>query len=292
MATGLEGSPRHQDRPGHGQARVRIAGLDFDALAEHEVLDRILGDLAEDQGGWVATPNVDICRRARKDASARDLVRRASLVVADGMPLIWAARLGGGELPERVTGSSLIMSLSAAAARHGRSIYLLGGEPGVPERAAAELSRRFTGLRVAGTDAPPPGFDRSPDGLDAVRTRLAAAEPDIVFVGLGFPKQERVIAALAPEVPATWFVGCGAAIPFAAGALPRAPGWMQRAGLEWLFRLLSEPRRLFRRYLVDDLPFALWLLAGVATTRLLRLGRRALIPGPGPLCPRESGSLD
>ena len=122
-------------------------------------------------------------------------------------------------------------------------MYLLGGEPGVPERAAAELARRYPGLRVAGTDAPPPGF-----GLDEVRERLAAAKPDIVFAGLGFPKQERVIAALAPGLPGTWFVGCGAAIPFAAGrAAPGAAVDAATAGLEWAWRLLSEPRRLFRR---------------------------------------------
>ncbi len=239
-----------------------VAGLDFDALSEEQVVARITADLADGRGGWVATPNIDICRRVRRDPAARDLVRGASLVVADGMPLIWAARLSGDPLPERVTGASLIFTLSAAAAGHGRSVYLLGGEPGVPERAAAALARRYPGLRVAGTDAPPPGFD-----VAEVRQRIAGARPDIVFVGLGFPKQERVIAAVAPALPAAWFVGCGAAIPFAAGALPRAPRWMQRAGLEWAYRLASEPRRLFRRYLIDDLPFAARLLVTAALAR-------------------------
>ena len=132
----------------------------------------------------------------------------------------------------------------------------------MPERAAAELSRRYPGLQVAGTDAPPAGFDVAEAGR-----RLAAARPDIVFVGLGFPKQERVIAAVAAGLPGAWFIGCGAAIPFAAGALPRAPRWMQRAGLEWVYRLLSEPRRLVRRYLVDDLPFAARLLLLAALAR-------------------------
>ena len=136
-----------------------VAGLDFDALSEEQVVARITADLAEGRGGWVVTPNIDICRRVGKDPAARDLVRGASLVVADGMPLVWAARLRGDPLPERVTGSSLIFTLTAAAAGHGRSVYLLGGEPGVPEQAAAALTRRFPGLRVAGTDAPPAGFD-------------------------------------------------------------------------------------------------------------------------------------
>ena len=126
----------------------------------------------------------------------------------------------------------------------------------------------YPGLVVAGADAPPVGFDADPDAVAAVHARLAAAAPGIVYVGLGFPKQERLIARLAPSFPATWFIGCGAAIPFAAKALPRAPLWMQRTGLEWAFRLASEPRRLFRRYLVHDLPFAVRLLATSATDRL------------------------
>lgn len=248
-------------------AGTHLAGLDFDPLSEEQVVDRIIDGLAAGRGGRVVTVNVDICQRASWDRTAYDLVRDASLVVADGMPLVWAARLSGRPLPERVTGASLIFAVSAAAARHGRSVYLLGGEPGVPERAAAELARRFPGLRVAGTDAPATGFDTRPDELAAVRSRVAAARPDVLFAGLGFPRQERVIAQMAPDLPGTWFMGCGAAIPFAAGVLPRAPRWMQQAGLEWVFRLISEPRRLFRRYLVNDLPFALWLLITSAAVR-------------------------
>jgi N-acetylglucosaminyldiphosphoundecaprenol N-acetyl-beta-D-mannosaminyltransferase len=239
---------------------IRVAGLDFDALSEKQVVARIVADLKDGQGGWVATPNIDICRQARNDEATRNLLGTASLVVADGMPLLWAARLRGDRFPERVPGASLIFTLSAAAADHGRSIYLLGGGPGVPELAASELVRRFPGLRVAGVDAPPVGFDRQPTELAAVRRRLEEAHPDIVYVGLGFPKQEQLIAAAVPALPTAWFIGCGAAIPFAAGTLARAPEWMQRLGLEWLYRLIREPRRLFGRYILDDLPFAARLI--------------------------------
>jgi N-acetylglucosaminyldiphosphoundecaprenol N-acetyl-beta-D-mannosaminyltransferase len=247
--------------PGPPRRSVRVAGVDFDALSEQQVVARIIGDSDDGRGGWVVTPNIDICRRLRHDPAARELVSGASLVVADGMPLVWASRLRGDPLPERVAGASLIFTLSAAAAASGKSVYLLGGEPGVPRRAADALIRRYRSLLVAGTCAPPFGFDRRPGEIEAIAAKLAQAKPDIVFVGLGFPKQERLIAALAPGLPAAWFIGCGAAIPFAAGALPRAPHWMHPLGLEWIFRLISEPRRLVRRYLVDDLPFALRLLA-------------------------------
>jgi N-acetylglucosaminyldiphosphoundecaprenol N-acetyl-beta-D-mannosaminyltransferase len=249
-------------------AGVNVAGLGLSQLTEQQVVAHLVDALRDGQGGWVATPNVDICRAVRRDPAVRALIGQASLTVADGMPLLWAARLRGTPLPERVTGASLIFSISAAAARHGQSVYLLGGEPGVPERAAEQLIRRYPGLRVAGTDAPPFGFDATEQGVAQLRDRLAEAGPDVVFVGLGCPKQERLITRLAPALPTAWFIACGAAIPFAAGALQRAPHWMQRAGLEWAYRLASEPRRLMRRYLVDDLPFAARLLASSAVHRL------------------------
>jgi N-acetylglucosaminyldiphosphoundecaprenol N-acetyl-beta-D-mannosaminyltransferase len=121
-------------------------------------------------------------------------------------------------------------------------------------------------VKVVGTAAPPNGFDEDPGQVAEVRDQLLAANPDIVFVGLGFPKQERLITTLASAFPRTWFVGCGAAIPMAAGAVPRAPRWMRQTGLEWVFRLVREPRRLARRYFAD-VPYAMRLLAYSAITR-------------------------
>jgi N-acetylglucosaminyldiphosphoundecaprenol N-acetyl-beta-D-mannosaminyltransferase len=126
----------------------------------------------------------------------------------------------------------------------------------------------YPGLRLAGYESPSLGFDQRPEEYDGVCDRVRTAVPDMVFVGLGFPKQERVISRLSSTMPSTWFMGCGAAIGFVAGTHKRAPRWMQRSGLEWLHRLGSEPRRLARRYLVHDLPFAVRLLASSALTRL------------------------
>jgi N-acetylglucosaminyldiphosphoundecaprenol N-acetyl-beta-D-mannosaminyltransferase len=249
---------------------VPLAGLHFDRLTEAQVVEHVITASRSGQGGWVATPNIDHCRLVRRNEALHRLVAGASLVVPDGMPLIWASRLRGDPIPERVTGASLIFSLTEAAARHGCPIYLLGGRPGIPQQAGEELRRLYPDLKVAGADAPPVGFDADPQAIAAVYERLAAAAPGIVYVGLGFPKQERLITSFAPSFPGTWFIGCGAAIPFAAKALPRAPQWMQGTGLEWTFRLASEPRRLFSRYLVHDLPFALTLLAVSAADRLRR----------------------
>jgi len=252
--------------------RVPVGTLAFDAVTEDEVVTRVFTALGRGDGGWISTPNVDVLRRSAADSEVRRLIGSADIVVADGAPVVWAARIGGRPLPERVAGSALLWSLSAAAASSGRGIYLLGGQPGVADRAAAQLSRRTPALRVTGTFAPPWGFESEPDQVDAIRERLVGAGPAVVFVGLGCPKQERLIAALAPSLPHAWWIGCGAALAFAAGELRRAPHWMQAGGLEWLHRMVAEPRRLVRRYLVDDAPYALRLLADSALSRRTRRG--------------------
>ncbi|HEY3504035.1 MAG TPA: WecB/TagA/CpsF family glycosyltransferase [Actinocatenispora sp.] len=246
---------------------VELSGVGFHPLTEAEVVYRVVADLRTGAGGTIVTPNVDILRLVRRDAEARGHVAAASYVVADGAPLVWASRLAGTALPERVAGSSLIWSLSAAAGADGRSAYLLGGAPGVAVRAGEVLTDRCPGLRLAGTACPAYGFEDDPATLAEVCAGVVDAAPDLVYVGLGFPKQERLIARLAPALPGTWFVGCGAAIGFVAGVQRRAPRWMQRAGLEWAHRLGCEPGRLFRRYVVHDAPFAVRLLATSALRR-------------------------
>jgi N-acetylglucosaminyldiphosphoundecaprenol N-acetyl-beta-D-mannosaminyltransferase len=247
--------------------RIMLGGIGFDCVVEADVVAHVLAELAAGRGGRIITPNVDILRRTAQDADARRHVASATVVVADGAPLIWASRLAGKPLPTRVAGSDLIWSLSEALGRKGRSVYLLGGEPGTARIAASVLGVRFPGLELSGFDSPPFGFDADPIALESVCRRVVAARPDLVFVGLGFPKQELVIERLQDLLPQTWFMGCGAAIGFVAGVRRRAPGWMQRTGLEWLHRLISEPRRLMRRYLLHDVPYATRLLTASAFGR-------------------------
>ncbi|MBB5962722.1 WecB/TagA/CpsF family glycosyltransferase [Planomonospora venezuelensis] len=267
--------PRPRQRPRLDKAtrrrlrrRVSVAGVAIDPMTEGEVVDHVVAALKRGEGGHIVTPNVDICRAVARDAGLREILGSADLVLADGMPLVWAARLLRAPVPARVTGADLIWSLSEAAAFYRYPVYLLGGPPGVARQAAARLIARNPALIVAGVDAPPYGFEDSPEDCARVREAVLAAAPRVVFVGLGFPKQDRLIASLREDLPGTWFVGCGSAIAFAAGTVSRAPEWMRRSGLEWLFRLLSEPRRLARRYLADDLPFALKLLTVSLVKRL------------------------
>ncbi|WP_169948591.1 WecB/TagA/CpsF family glycosyltransferase [Microbispora sp. H11081] len=261
-------SPAPTAEPARARAdRVRVGAVRLDPLTEAQVVAHVMAALERGVGGHIVTPNVDICRAAARDPSLRALVDAAEIAVADGMPLVWASRLLGRPLPERVTGADLIWSLTGAAAARGMPVYLIGGPPGVAEAARDALRERHPGLVVAGVHAPPYGFETSAAAMAELRARLVAARPRLVFAGLGFPRQDRLIAALRADLPDTWFVGCGAAIAFAAGSVRRAPGWMGDHGLEWLFRLLGEPRRLARRYLVDDLPFALRLLSGALLRR-------------------------
>jgi N-acetylglucosaminyldiphosphoundecaprenol N-acetyl-beta-D-mannosaminyltransferase len=251
-------------------ARVSIAGAGFDILTHAQLIENVAAAIRDGVGGTIVTPNIDICHRIGRDPSSRGFITSASFVVPDGMPLLWAARLVGRPLVERITGADLIYSLSSSAAAGGWPIYLVGGMPSVDsrptaaERAADRLVELYPGLEIAGTYAPAAKFSAMTDDIEVLGKELARTEPKVVFVGLGFPKQERLISRLIPVLPDAWFIGCGAAIPYAAGELRRAPGWMQQTGLEWIFRLVSEPRRLAGRYLRRDLPYAAELLASSA----------------------------
>lgn len=239
--------------------RVRVENVAFDALTEEQVVTHVTNALREATGGCIITPNVDILRRARAPELG-DLIARSELIVADGMPIIWASRAQRQPLPERVTGSALAWSLSRAAAQTGRSIFLLGGAEGTADAAAERLVAETPDLRLAGTHCPPLGFELEPAKLASAIQAVVDAAPDIVFVALGFPKQEKMMMLLREVLPRTWFIGCGGALAMVAGEVVRAPVWAQQSGLEWAHRLVREPRRLARRYLVDGLPFAAGML--------------------------------
>jgi N-acetylglucosaminyldiphosphoundecaprenol N-acetyl-beta-D-mannosaminyltransferase len=249
------------------QSRVSLMGLDFDALTETEAVDTILGSLEKGQGGWVVTPNLEYLRAYQLADDIQREFDSADLVVPDGMPLLWASRLKNEPLPGRVAGSDLIWSLSGAAARRGASILFLGGQPGTAEAAAGRLGREYPGLRVRGAVCPPHGFERDQAAIAAMAREAAALRPDIVLVGLPLGKYLLAARVLRRELPRAWVIGVGVSFSFVSGDIARAPGWLQHLGLEWLHRLAQEPRRLFRRYVIEGLPFALRLLAYSALVR-------------------------
>lgn len=254
---------------------VELQGVGLHAISQVECVEYVLDELDAGRGGWVVTPNLDHLRRLERDREFRELYDEATVRVVDGTLLLWALALQRTPVPERVAGSDLISSLSAGAAQRRRSVFLLGGNPGTAERAAEVLRARHAELTVAGVECPPEGFHKDALAMARLSRRLHEAKPDIVFVALGSPKQELVIRHLRHDRPEAWWLGVGISFSFLAGEVRRAPPWMQRAGLEWLHRVAQEPRRLFRRYFVEGLPFAARLLATCAVSGALPKGKAA-----------------
>lgn len=252
-----------------GIRSIHLGGLAFADISQQECVDLIVNERLAGRGGWLVTANTDFLRMAHRDGSIRNLFQQADLVVADGMPVIWASFLQGTPLRRgRVCGSDLIFSLPEACAKAGLSIFLLGGVDDIADRTEAVLTQRFPGLRVAGKYSPPFGYESQPGQYQAMHEAIRQARPDVVFVALGAPKSERLIQELRPSAPDAWWMGVGASFEFACGARNRAPRLMQRLGIEWLYRMIQDPKRLVRRYLCHDLPFLPVLFASALRARL------------------------
>ena len=232
--------------------KVKLLGITIDNVSREEVFAIIDRRIAERKPGYVVTPNVDHVRRNYEDPMFRKAYRRSFLVVPDGMPVMWASRLLGTPLREKISGSDLVVWLSEHAAERGHSVFLFGAAPGVADGAAHRLRRRFPKLRIAGTYSPPFGFHKSPEANAEAVGRIREAQPDICLLALGSPKQEVWMSEHCEACGAPVMVGVGAGLDFVAGRAKRAPRWIQRIGFEWAWRLCHEPRRLWRRYLVDD----------------------------------------
>lgn len=243
------------------RVKVNIAGIAFDPFTERQLVDHVVQQISGGKGGWIVTANLDYLHKTSRDEQLRELIKKADITVADGTPVVWASRVTGNPLPERVAGADLITTL----AHEDVPILLIGGEDEATLDDAV-IRLRVENPRVNGL-SPQKGFETDSSAMEQVR-RLLDREPSVVFVGLGFPKQERLIDQLRAEFSQHWFVGIGAAINFAAGKKQRAPLWMQNNGLEWLHRLYAEPRRLFRRYLLEDGPFFIGLLARLTANSL------------------------
>ena len=250
---------------------MRLGHVWIDAVTFDGALVVIEALVRSGQGGSVFTPNVDHVVTAEDDAAFRAAYDEVSLSLADGKPILWAARLLGTPLPEKVSGSDLIEPLLGLAGRSGWRVFLLGGAPGVADT-AAERARHDFGVDVVGTASPLIRLDGTAVDLEQGIDEVAAAKPDLVLVAMGAPKQERWIHHNRERLGAAVGVGVGASLDFVIGRIPRAPRWVSNAGLEWLYRLGREPRRLARRYLVKDPRF----VAVVArTARVLRKERVA-----------------
>jgi N-acetylglucosaminyldiphosphoundecaprenol N-acetyl-beta-D-mannosaminyltransferase len=240
--------------PRERRSRVRIGELEVDPVTSEQALERIAELVDRGNGGAVFTPNVDHVVKAGSDLEFRRAYSRASLCLADGMPILWAARLLGSPLPAKVSGSDLVFPLARLAGERRWRVYLLGGGPGVAQEAGVMLSKEL-GVDVVGTDSPVVHEDGTTEQAERTLGRLAATKPHLVLVALGAPKQERFIDRYGDRLRPAVAMGVGGSLDFLVGRVRRAPAWMSRAGLEWLFRLGQEPRRMWRRYLIEDPKF-------------------------------------
>ncbi|MGD0675504.1 MAG: WecB/TagA/CpsF family glycosyltransferase [Polyangiaceae bacterium] len=227
----------------------------IDCVDRAAALEAVEALVASGRGGAVFTPNVDHVILAQENREMRDAYARVDLSIADGMPIVWASKLLRSPLPERVAGSDFAPVLLERAAQRGWRVYFLGAAPGVAALARDAMIARFPGLQVVGVDAPQFDLDASFDTQDSVVARVRATDPHLVFVAFGAPKQEIWIDRARDGLRPAVLLGVGASLDFLAGRMPRAPRWMAQSGLEWLFRLGREPRRLWRRYLLRDTKF-------------------------------------
>ena len=251
---------------------VWVWGIPLTPLTLAETVVAV-GDLIEmGRPAYIITANTHYAMLTEKDAGLRAFNGRAAFIVADGAPLVWASRWQGSPLPERVAGSDLIFELSAVAAKKGYRLFFLGGAKGVAEEAARRLGARYPGLQVVGTECPP-FRELTAEEQDAVAARIRSTRPDILLLAFTQPKGERWMDRHLAELGVPVSIQVGASLDFAAGRVHRAPRWMQKAGLEWAFRLVLEPKRLFTRYARNA-----WFIARMVARDLGQAARRRRTP--------------
>lgn len=239
-------------------------GVEVAPLTLEQATEKVIDFAILREKGLVVTPNVDHIVTLHQDNAFREIYMHAKLIVADGMPLVWLSKLLAGEsLPERVTGSDLLETVCESASLKGLSVAFIGGMPGVAMQAKEKLCERYPSLNIVGVVSPNFGFEHNKEESDKIIAMVNAWSPDIVFIGVGAPKQEKWSFEHLDELNCGPILCTGAAFDFSAGICMRAPQWMQSTGLEWTWRMFQDPRRLIKRYLVRDIRFILYALREV-----------------------------
>ncbi len=235
--------------------RIELFNMPMDVVRFDQAVDQMIAWAQGDRSRIVITANVDHVVRFQKSAEFREMYAHADMVVADGMPVIWGSRFVGKPLPQRVAGSDLFPALASRAAAEDVSIFLLGGSPTTADRSKEIFELRHPNIRVVGTYCPEMGFEKDDAENERIVSMIRKAETDLLFVGLGSPKQEKWIVDHHQACGTKLCIGVGISFSFLCGDVDRAPRWIQRLGLEWAHRLVQEPSRLWRRYLIEDSAF-------------------------------------
>jgi len=233
--------------------RIKFLNTHIDSLTMSEVVDEIDKLIAKKQCSYVVTPNIDHIVLMEKDTEFAEIYQNADLVVADGKPLIWISKLIGTPIIEKISGSDLFPRMCEMAAKKGYSIFILGAAEGIADKAAYNLKRKYPGLNIVGTYSPPMGFEKENRELAQIADKIKSAKPDVLAVSLGSPKGEKFVYNHLSEYNVFLGISIGATIDFEAGNVKRAPKWMAKHGLEWLFRITQDPKRLIKRYWNDAL---------------------------------------
>ncbi len=218
-----------------------------------EALNAICRFVEEKQKSYVVAINVDVVVKIEKDAYLKRITDEADITLVDGKPLVWIAKWHKHPVKAKISGSDLVPELCNIAANKAYSIFIIGGKEGVAEQAKQNLERDYPGIRIVGTYAPLFGFEKNPAELETINKLISSVHPDIVIACFGCPKQEKWVYENYRKYDGLVSICAGATVDFLAGSVSRAPTWMSEHGLEWVYRLFQEPKRLFKRYLVEDL---------------------------------------
>ena len=218
-----------------------------------ETVEAIEQMIAADKKSYVVAINVDVVMKIEADPYLKKIVDDADMVLVDGKPLVWISKLHEKPLKAKISGSDLVPLLCEISAKKGYSIFIIGGKDGIAAQARQRLEQKLPGIRIAGTYAPPFGFENDQEELDKINRMISEAHPDLLIACFGCPKHEKWIYENIEKYDAKVSVCAGETVDFLAGNVKRAPKWMSEHGLEWFYRFLQEPRRMFRRYFVDDM---------------------------------------
>ncbi|MGO4994991.1 WecB/TagA/CpsF family glycosyltransferase [Jeotgalibaca porci] len=233
--------------------RMKFMNTEIDNFTMLETLDAIDDLIKKNKNAYVVTPNVDHIVQLERGGELREVYQNADLILADGKPLLWIAKWYGTPIKQKISGSDLFPLLCERASKKGHTMFFLGAAEGVAAKAAENLTQRYPGLQVVGTYSPPFGFEKDAVEMQKIENMIKDLNPQILIVGLGCPKQEKFILHNRKKLKVPISLGLGASLDFEAGKIKRAPAWMANYGFEWLFRITQDPKRMFKRYLIDDL---------------------------------------
>lgn len=221
-------------------------------VSMNETIHEIERMIKEKQKSYIVAINVDVVLKIEHDQYLKKITDNADMVLVDGQPLVWISKWHKHPVKARISGSDLVPKMCEVAAKKGYTMYIIGGKEGIAEKAKENLERKLPGIKILGTYAPPFGFEKDQRELKKINAMITEAHPDILIACFGCPKQEKWIYENYHKYDATVSICAGATVDFLAGNIDRAPKWMSDHGLEWFYRFTKEPKRLFKRYFVDD----------------------------------------